>query len=186
MHVLAAIQFCLIWCHSSSVGAGEMVDKSNSTTNHTIHVSLTTAFYSWKRMTVSKHHKQLILPFWEIPLFELQWQWNCADWTLHGTWICYSVPEAVLVSLWRLYSHHICNLSSNHTPKTAYLLCLWNPWNTPFSSSGTALGALECGFGAVHQPVRSASAGQDLGNIHMWNYKSCEKQKHDRKSQVVE
>lgn len=147
-----------------------MVDKSNSTTNHTIHLFPSTAFYSWKRMTISKHHNQLILPFWEITLFKLQWQWNCADGMLHGTSIS-SVPEAVLISLWMLYSYHIPILSSSHTLKTAYLLCLWNPWNTLLSSFWYCLGSSGTWFWSC------ASTSQvSISRSGLWEYSLVELQ----------
>lgn len=129
------------------------------------------------KWTISEHRNQLTLPSWKITLISLKWQWTFADWTLHGTWIIYSVPEAVLVSLWMLLSHHIPILSACGTLEIQSYC------------SGTALGALVLGFEAVLRPVRSASAGHTFGNIHMWNYKLCEtfrKEEQDRRSQGVE
>lgn len=75
-----------------------------TTPSTSVQVQLSTV---WKQTTISEHHDQRSLSSWKITLILLKCQWNFADWKLRGTWIIYSVPAAVLVSMWMLFSHHI-------------------------------------------------------------------------------
>lgn len=80
-------------------------------------------------------------------------------------------PRSCSFSLWMLYSHHIPILPSNHTLKTAYLLCMWNPWNTLLSSFWYCLGSSGMWFWSC------ASTSQvSISQSGLWEYSHVELQ----------
>lgn len=106
-----------------------------------------------KRTTLFEHHNLRTLSTWKIVLILLKWQWNFADWKLHGTWIIYSVPEAILVSMW------ICCLITSSSSlrvkssKFRVVIVLMLPWELWFltlklcidQSGQHQLGIFTCG-----------------------------------------
>lgn len=173
MHVLAVIQLHLIWFYSSSVRVGEMVDKSNSTTNRSIHLFSITAFYNSKRITMSEHHYQLVLPSWEIKLLKLHpWQTPTGLWRLNSPWYqprlfcprsCSCIFAGVVLSPhysvipWKLHSSSVCGTLEIHG----------------YHHSDTTLGAQVHRFGAVHWS-EYVSFSQSRGREYV-ELKSCQK-----------
>lgn len=134
--------------------------------NLSIYLFSITAFYNSKRMTMSEHHYQLVLPYRGFILFKLHCQWDCADWTLHGISLGYFVPEAVHASLRVLYSHlTILSFPESYIP-------LQHVEPLKYMDITITLGALGHSFGAVpvHCLDRSALASPEVRNIHVWNW----------------
>lgn len=125
---LADLQLHLIWFYFSSVGVGAMVD--NQTHPQSTHLLCPVQLSAVsKRTTIFEHQNLRTLSTWKIALILLKWQWNFADWKLHGTWIIYSVPEAILSS---------CGFVVSSLP---HPLCKWNPWNSELSLFWCCLGS---------------------------------------------